>query len=278
MTALQPNHADHHDEAAQVQRCKELERVLLEAQTAASAAARAKSAFLTNISHELRTPLTTILGYCELLYEDVREGTLSPERAKDQLTRMRGAAEQLLHLINDMIELARLEAGDVTIVPGRWPISLLVDEVQNTITPLAQAQQNSLIVDLKVDPRKIIIIDRDKVRRILLNLLQNAVKFTHRGEIKLTVAVQEHADGSAMLNLSVSDTGIGMSAAQLDRLFEPFTRFEEPLTQRSGGVGIGLAIARQLCHRMGGLIAVKSQPGQGTTFFITIPLIETETM
>ncbi|MBO9317683.1 MAG: HAMP domain-containing histidine kinase [Chloroflexus sp.] len=278
MTELQPNHSDHHDETAQVQRFKELERALIEAQTAASAAARAKSAFLTNISHELRTPLTTIIGYCELLYEDLREGTLSPERAKDQLTRMRLAAEQLLHLINDMIELARLEAGDVTIIPGRWPISLLVDEVQNAITPLAQAQQNCLVVDLKVDPRKIITVDRDKVRRILLNLLQNAVKFTRQGEIKLTVAVQEYADGSAMLNLSVSDTGIGMSAAQLDRLFEPFTRFEEPLTQRFGGVGIGLAIARQLCERMGGLIAVKSQPGQGTTFFITIPLIETQTM
>ncbi len=278
MTELQPNHSDHHDETAQVQRFKELERALIEAQTAASAAARAKSAFLTNISHELRTPLTTIIGYCELLYEDLREGTLSPEQAKDQLTRIRLAAEQLLHLINDMIELARLEAGDVTIIPGRWPISLLVDEVQNAITPLAQAQQNCLVVDLKVDPRKIITIDRDKVRRILLNLLQNAVKFTHQGEIKLTVAVKEHADGSAMLNLSVSDTGIGMSAAQLDRLFEPFTRFEEPLTQRSGGVGIGLAIARHLCERMGGLIAVKSQPGQGTTFFITIPLIETQTM
>ncbi len=276
MTKDQPNHSD--DETAQVQRFKELERALIEAQTAASAAARAKSAFLTNISHELRTPLTTIIGYCELLYEDLREGTLSPERAKDQLTRMRGAAEQLLHLINDMIELARLEAGDVTIIPGRWPISLLVDEVQNAITPLAQAQQNCLVVDLKVDPRKIITVDRDKVRRILLNLLQNAVKFTRQGEIKLTVAVQEYADGSAMLNLSVSDTGIGMSAAQLDRLFEPFTRFEEPLTQRSGGVGIGLAIARHLCERMGGLIAVKSQPGQGTTFFITIPLIETQTM
>jgi signal transduction histidine kinase len=278
MTELQPNHSDHHDETAQVQRFKELERALIEAQTAASAAARAKSAFLTNISHELRTPLTTIIGYCELLYEDLREGTLSPERAKDQLTRMRLAAEQLLHLINDMIELARLEAGDVTIIPGRWPISLLVDEVQNAITPLAQAQQNCLVVDLKVDPRKIITVDRDKVRRILLNLLQNAVKFTRQGEIKLTVAVQEYADGSAMLNLSVSDTGIGMSAAQLDRLFEPFTRFEEPLTQRSGGVGIGLAIARHLCERMGGLIAVKSQPGQGTTFFITIPLVATETM
>ncbi len=250
-----------------------LERELAEARVAATVAMRAKSAFLANMSHELRTPLNTIIGYSELLHEDAQEGALSPELAITRLRRIRESAGQLLSLINDVLDLARLEAGDVVVSRERWPLGLLIDEVQTAIAPWANAHSNRLSIDLAVDPATIIEVDRAKVRQILLHLLQNAVKFTRQGEIKLAVAICDDGEGPAVLRLSVSDTGIGMSREQLEVLFEPFVRFDEALTQRHSGAGIGLAIAQRLCMVMGGSIAATSQPGKGSTFLVTIPLV-----
>lgn len=276
--AVLRRHAHDRGQLAELQqRIATLEHELAEARTAATAAARAKSAFLANISHELRTPLNTIIGYSELLHEDAQEGVLSPDRARTGLQRIRAAAGQLLNLINDMIELARLEAGDVAVSRERWPLSLLIEEVQRAILPLADEQNNRLFVELNVDPATVVEVDRVKVRQILLHLLQNAVKFTKAGEIRLTVAIREHSDEPALLTLSVSDTGIGMSKEQLDALFEPFTRFDKPLTPRYSGAGIGLAIAQRLCMVMGGTIAAMSHPGRGSTFLVTIPLVATRT-
>lgn len=248
----------------------DLERELAEARAAAM---RAKSAFLANMSHELRTPLNTIIGYSELLHEDAQEGALSPARAITRLQRIREAAGQLLILINDVLDLARLEAGEVVVSRESWPLGLLIDEVQTAIAPLANTHSNRLSIDLAVDPATIIEVDRAKVRQILLHLLQNAVKFTRQGEIRLAVAIRDDGEGPAVLSLSVSDTGIGMSREQLDVLFEPFVRFDEALTQRHSGAGISLAIAQRLCMVMGGTIAATSQPGKGSTFLVTIPLV-----
>lgn len=250
-----------------------LERELAEVRAAATVAMRAKSAFLANMSHELRTPLNTIIGYSELLHEDAQEGELSLERAIIRLQRIREAAGQLLSLINDVLDLARLEAGEVVVNREHWPLGLLIDEVQTAIAPLANAHGNRLSIELAVDPATIIEVDRAKVRQILLHLLQNAVKFTHQGEIRLAVAIRDDGEGPAVLSLSVSDTGIGMNAAQMSLLFEPFTRFDEALTPRYSGAGIGLAIVQRLCMVMGGSIAATSQPGKGSTFLVTIPLV-----
>jgi len=158
-----------------------------------------------------------------------------------------------------------------------WPIGLLIKEVCATIEPLVEQQQNRLVVDVQPDPEMVVHIDRKKVRQVLLHLLDNAVKFTRQGEIKFIVTIRRSDDGTELLICNISDTGVGMTAQQLDLLFAPFTRFDEPLTQRSSGVGIGLAIAHRLCLLMNGTIAVTSQPGSGTTFLITLPLPSDQT-
>jgi len=261
----------------QQQRIRELEQELADAQAVAALATRTKSAFLTNISHELRTPLNTIIGYSELLHEDVLDERLAVDEVRERLERIQAAARQLLSLINDIIELARLEAGDVPLNYEPWPIGLLIKEVCATIEPLVEQQQNRLVVDVQPDPEMVVHIDRKKVRQVLLHLLDNAVKFTRQGEIKFIVTIRRSDDGTELLICNISDTGVGMTAQQLDLLFAPFTRFDEPLTQRSSGVGIGLAIAHRLCLLMNGTIAVTSQPGSGTTFLITLPLPSDQT-
>ncbi|WP_322823313.1 HAMP domain-containing sensor histidine kinase [Chloroflexus sp.] len=261
-----------HRIAIQQQYICELEQELADARTVAAIATRTESAFLTNISHELRTPLNTIIGYSELLHEEVLDEPLSVDEVRERLERIQAAARQLLSLINDIIELARLEAGDVLLNYEPWPIGLLIKEVCATIEPLVEQQQNRLVVDVQPDPEMVVHIDRKKVRQVLFHLLDNAVKFTWQGEINFIVTIRRSDDGTELLICSISDTGVGMTAQQLDLLFAPFTRFDEPLTQRSRGVGIGLTIAHRLCLLMNGTIAVTSKPGNGTTFLITLPL------
>jgi signal transduction histidine kinase len=253
-------------------RLAELERELAVAQQEAAVAAKAKSAFLAHVSHELRSPLMTILGYSELLLEDVQNGTAQTDQTITWLQRIYDSGKQLLELIDNMIVLARLEVGDIEVYHDRWSLGLLLDELEKTILPLAQQRHNRFAIDLEVDPAIIIEGDRAKIRQILLQLLHNATKFTQDGTITLRVSLKSSTEGSALLNLTVSDSGIGMSDDQLDLLFEPFTRFDEVLTPRYDGVGIGLALAQRLCLAIGGSIAVTSQPGKGTTFFVSIPV------
>ncbi|WP_049762734.1 sensor histidine kinase [Chloroflexus aggregans] len=253
-------------------RLAELERELAVAQQEAAVAAKAKSAFLAHVSHELHSPLMTILGYSELLLEDVQNGTAQTDQTITWLQRIYDSGKQLLELIDNMIVLARLEVGDIEVYHDRWSLGLLLDELEKTILPLAQQRHNRFAIDLEVDPAIIIEGDRAKIRQILLQLLHNATKFTQDGTITLRVSLKSSTEGSALLNLTVSDSGIGMSDDQLDLLFEPFTRFDEVLTPRYDGVGIGLALAQRLCLAIGGSIAVTSQPGKGTTFFVSIPV------
>ncbi len=250
-----------------------LEQELAATRADAAVAHRATSAFLANMSHELRTPLNTIIGYSELLQEDIRHDALSPEQAAGSLSRIHDAAHQLLALVNDLLDLARLEAGEVTLNRAAWPLGQLVDEWRALAEPLMTQNQNRLTVHLEADPALRVTVDRAKLRQIALNLLSNAAKFTVQGQITLNVAARDCADGSMVLSLSVSDTGIGMTVEQLNRLFTPFTQFDEPLTRRYNGSGIGLAIAHRLCMLMGGAIAVTSQIGKGSTFLVTIPLL-----
>ncbi|MGI8906305.1 MAG: ATP-binding protein [Candidatus Sumerlaeaceae bacterium] len=235
---------------------------------------QAKSAFLARVSHELRTPLNAILGYAEMLQEDAQE----PEQAgiQQDLGRIHSAGKHLLRLIDDLLDLARIEAGKATLRAETFPIRQLVREVADLVRPAVELAGNRLEVAV-TDVVSAMQADQTKVRQILLNLLGNAAKFTQNGVVSLAVDVEPgfSDQASAYAVFRVQDTGIGMTQDQMERLFEAFYQVESTdLTgeKPSLGTGLGLAISRNLCRLMGGEIAVESVPGFGTTFTVRLPL------
>ncbi len=227
----------------------------------------AKSQFLANMSHELRTPLNAILGYAELLIEDMEESD-QPD-AIDDLQKIRKSAHHLLTLINDILDLSKIEAGRMDIEKHRFDIAGLVDDVVGTIKPLAAQRQNLLSVNIEPGVGAM-VSDSVKVRQLLLNLLSNACKFTESGIISLSVR-QLSRDGHGTVQITVSDTGIGMSEEHLSRIFEAFTQADASTTRKFGGTGLGLAITKKFVELMGGDISVSSEPGIGTTFSVLLP-------
>ena len=230
----------------------------------AEAANRAKSQFLANMSHELRTPLNAIIGYSELLQEEVEdtsEANLLPD-----LQRIYGAGKHLLSLINDVLDLSKIEAGKMELYLETFDLNRMVAEVVSTIQPLIQQHENRLEIDCPPD-LGMMIADMTKVRQSLFNLLSNASKFTQKGAIRLSI--RREPDNKVML--AVSDSGIGMDEAQLAKIFEAFTQADASTSRKYGGTGLGLAITRSFCRMMGGDIAVESQPGVGSTFTIRLP-------
>jgi signal transduction histidine kinase len=250
---------------------KEQERlrtVALAERDAATTASAAKSKFLANMSHELRTPLNAVIGYSEML----REGAEEDGRAGDitDHDRVISAARRLLTLIDDLLDISKAEAGKIVMRPRVFDVRSLVETTIATIAPAAASRGNRTHADI-VDDVGCAITDEFRLGQCLLNLLSNAAKFTKDGNITVRVA-RESADGGDWLRFEVSDTGIGMSAIQLDELFQPFVQVEAAVSQAHGGTGLGLAITRQLARLLGGDVSVKSAEGVGTVFALSIPV------
>ena len=244
-----------------------LERALREAQDA-NAATRAKSAFLATMSHELRTPLNGVIATIELL----KGSELSEEQGK-LVGIAEGSAATLLSIIGDVLDFSKIEAGhlDLEVVP--FSPRRLVAAVENAMSAAAKAKK--LTFGLLVDPAipKAVVGDPTRLGQVLFNLVGNAIKFTERGEVRLSVTEERRDESSSWLKFAITDTGIGLNADQLSKLFTPFQQADNSTTRRFGGTGLGLSICRLLVERMGGRIDVASEPGKGSTFSIVLPLV-----
>ena len=240
---------------------------LATAKVAAEAANEAKSQFLANMSHELRTPLNAVIGYSEMLSEeaeDIEDGRLLPD-----LDKIHKAGRSLLSLVNDLLDLSKIEAGKMDLYIERFEVAALVEEVEATVKPLIAKNDNRL--DVRMAPVGAMMADLTKTRQILFNLLSNAAKFTQAGVITLEVKPQT-IDGAPWVLFKVSDTGIGMSADQIGKLFQPFSQADATTTRNYGGTGLGLALTRRLAQMMGGDITVSSETGAGSRFGASLPL------
>jgi signal transduction histidine kinase len=225
-----------------------------------------KSQFVASISHELRTPLNAIIGLTDMLVTNAaRFGT---EKAAEPLQRVHRAGTHLLGLINQVLDLSKIEAGKLELNPQTVQLAPLIDEVVGTARQLAEQNKNRLVVEAQQDLGAL-TTDPMRLRQILLNLLSNACKFTKEGEVKLRAS--RVSNGRHWVELSVSDTGIGMTAEQQAKLFEEFSQADATTAQRFGGTGLGLAITRKLARMMGGDVTVASAPGKGSVFTLRLP-------
>jgi signal transduction histidine kinase/CheY-like chemotaxis protein len=247
---------------------------LAEARVAADKANTAKSAFLANMSHELRTPMNAIIGYSEMLQEEAED--LGQKNFIPDLKKIHGAGKHLLGLINDILDLSKVEAGKMTLFLEEFDVAKLVSEVAATVHPLVAKNSNKLQVSCPADIG-LMRADVTKVRQTLFNLLSNASKFTERGTITLGVTRSAPNSQPSTLNFTVTDTGIGMTPEQISGLFGAFQQADASTTRKFGGTGLGLAISRKFCRLMGGDITVISEPGKGSTFTVVLPVRVPET-
>jgi two-component system, sensor histidine kinase and response regulator len=246
-----------HDVSARV----ETERSLIAAREAALAAARAKSEFLANMSHEIRTPMNAVLGFTELTL-----ATALSERQRDYLDKTRSAAQSLLGVLNDILDFSKIEAGKLEVAHLPFELPQVLESVRSIASLQAHAKGLPCRVELASEVPGALVGDALRLRQVLVNLYSNAVKFTQQGQVLLQVSQVAGPPGRTRLRFEVSDTGIGMSAAEVARLFQPFTQADTSMTRRYGGTGLGLAISRQLVQLMGGQIQVRSTAGAGSTF------------
>ncbi|MGE3548223.1 MAG: response regulator, partial [Kofleriaceae bacterium] len=240
----------------------EAHRALQQARDTAVAASRAKSDFLANMSHELRTPLNAIIGYSEMLIEDAS----GDEQTLKDLNRIRSAGTHLLALINDILDISKIEANKVQLTPETFSLADLIESVAATIEPLANKNHNKFVVRCERGVG-MMFADRTRLRQILFNLLSNACKFTKQGEIELSVTPL----AGSRVELKIRDSGIGISPEQQAKLFQPFVQADSSTTREYGGTGLGLVICRRLVELMGGTIALTSAVGSGTMFTVELP-------
>jgi len=256
------------DVTQQVLAEREIRRVndhLARARDEALSASRAKSDFLANMSHELRTPLNAIIGYADLLQEEA----MDKGEPGDDLVRIRRAGEHLLSLINDILDLSKIEAGKMELHCENFTPTDIIDEVLLSVQPLANKNNNQLEVSVSAALGEM-HADRIKLRQVLINLLSNACKFTENGVVSLTASRSDTADGN-LLQFAIKDNGIGISPEQQTILFEQFHQVDSSTTRKYEGSGLGLALSRQFCRMMGGDIAVDSEIGKGSVFTVTLP-------
>jgi hypothetical protein len=243
------------------------ERELEEAKRAADAANRTKSTFLANMSHELRTPLNAIIGYSELVQEELEE--IQVNHLTSDLQKITAAGKHLLALINDILDLSKIEAGKFELLLEPFDLGGAIEEVVATIQPLLGANHNAL--ELRRDEDLgVMTTDLVRVRQCLFNLLSNACKFTEHGTIVLEVRRERGAEREEV-EIRVTDSGIGMSQEQMANLFQPFTQLDASSTRKYGGTGLGLSITKRYCELMGGTVKVESEPGKGCTFTMRLP-------
>jgi signal transduction histidine kinase len=246
------------------ERTVELEHAMI----AARDANQAKSAFLAKMSHELRTPMNAIIGYSEILLEDAQDD--GDDAAAEDLKKILAAARHLLGLINDVLDLSKIEAGRMDLFVEEQAVMGLTEQVYSTVAPLVAKGANEFEIDCEPN-LGIIRVDATKLRQILLNLVSNAAKFTEKGKITLRVRRTNQGD-DARIMFSVTDTGIGMTKEQSSRIFEAFSQAETSTASKYGGTGLGLAITKQFTELMEGTIEVESEPGKGSTFTVDLPV------
>jgi PAS domain S-box-containing protein len=245
------------------------EAELKEAKEAAENANLAKSQFLANMSHELRTPLNAVILYSELLQEEAADA--GAQEFIPDLEKIHTAGQQLLALINDVLDFSKIEAGKMEIAPETFAVATMVEDVVTTVQPLVQQKGNTLTVQCASD-LGVMHSDLTKVRQVLFNLLSNAAKFTEHGSITLAVA-REAGERGAWVIFQVADSGIGMTAEQVGKLFQTFSQADASTTRKFGGTGLGLAITKRLCRLLGGDVGVASEPGQGSIFTVRLPAV-----
>ena len=249
---------------------QEAEQARLEAEQArqkAEVASQTKSQFLANMSHELRTPLNAIIGYSEMLQEEAEDLDLEPDNFTPDLQKIQSSGKHLLGLINDVLDLSKIEAGKMELFLETFELNTMLNEVVATVQPLAEKRANSLTVEFDHHLGNL-HTDLTKLRQMLLNLMSNAAKFTENGQIRL----EAKHDGE-WVTFCVVDNGIGMTVDQLKKLFEPFTQGDSSMTRRYGGTGLGLAITQKFVQMLGGTIWVESEFGYGSTFVLSLPVI-----